>query len=358
MNQEFDRTLNSDFLAANYFSNSKKFNPQDRNQYLLHSQVVYNLKLHTDFPLVLHIEPTNKCNQKCRMCCHPTQKRKETNTTDLIVHKAIAEAKIFRPWSTNFFFFGEPFLNKNIFDYFELAAKSNLRNISTTTNLTALTLANVKRLPSSGLNSIHISFEGLNREHYKMVRGKDTFQRAKRNILALVNEREKQNSKLWISITFVRTDETDDQIEQFTSEWRGLVNDLHISPQFEYRNGSADGSRRQSISKIQIYRNDGNIMFTDNDRRVPCRQLWTRIVVTSNGEMVPCSQNIDAELTLGNILEKSIHEAWTGEQMQNLRMEHLSNDFRSMPGKVCRNCTDWDWSGKMDSRPEKGALTT
>ncbi|TRZ67914.1 MAG: radical SAM protein [Comamonadaceae bacterium] len=340
-----------DCVSAGYLATIKSFSPSTREEYLAHLQKIYNYKLHTDFPLVLHIEPTSFCNQECRMCCHPTQKRLASITTDVIVEKAIAEAKKYRPWSTHFFFFGEPFLNKKLFKYISLAKNAGLRNISTTTNLTALTSEGIKKIPHSGLDSIHISYEGISREHYKAVRGKDTFLKATRNIQTLIEERDKQSSKLWISITFVRTTETDEEIEDFSHKWRPLLNDLHISPQFEYRNESIDGSRRQAIAKIQDLRNNGNIMFTSEDARVPCRQLWTRMVVTAQGELVPCSQNIDGGLSLGNILHTSIHEAWTSEAMQSLRMQHLSNCYTTPTGKICSGCTDWDWSGKVDIRP-------
>ena len=340
-----------DFVDAGYLAQMRNFAPTTREEYLEHSQKIYNYKLHTDFPLVLHIEPTSECNQKCRMCCHPTQKRMASHTTDEIVKRAISEAKKFKPWATHFFFFGEPFLNKKLFEYIKLAKEAGLRNISTTTNLTALTIDGVNKLPMSGLDSLHVSYEGLNREHYKMVRGKDSFLRATRNLKLLLQARAKQKSSLWISITFVQTTETDEEIASFVATWGPLVNDIHISPQFEYRNGSEDGTRRQAISKIQVTRNDGSIMFTSHQTRVPCRQLWTRIIVTAQGELVPCSQNIDGELSLGNIADTTIHEAWTGFKMQELRMQHLSNCYTSPSGKICSNCTDWDWSGKIDARP-------
>lgn len=342
----------SSFVPSGYLAALKDFVPQSRDDYLAHIQKVYNYKLHTPFPLVLHIEPTNECNQACRMCCHPTQKRGKQNIEKEVALMAIEQAAIYKPWATHFFFFGEPFLNKSLFSYIKSAKMHGLRNVSTTTNLTAINDEKIKKIPKSGLDSIHISYEGLNREHYAKVRGKDTFDKATRNILKLIEEREKQNSKLWISLTFVRTTETDDEIDWFKSQWLDLVNSIHVSPQFEYRNGSDDGSRRQAISEMQAKRNDGDLMYTETGDRVPCRQLWTRLVVTSNGEMVPCSQNIDAELSLGNIRTKSIHEAWTSREMQSLRMEHISGDYRSRCGKICEACTDWDWSGRFTNRPK------
>lgn len=346
-----EKHIDTDFVPAHFLSEAKNFAPQTREEYLEHIQRVYNYKLHTDFPLVFHIEPTNICNQACRMCCHSTQKRKQGFITDELAYKAINEAKAWGPWSTNFFFFGEPFLCKNIFKYISKAKDSGLRNISTTSNFSTVTPDEIARIPKSGLDSIHISYEGLNREHYQLARGKDHYDRVTANIYNLLEEREKQSSRLWISLTFVRTTESEEEIQQFVQKWRPIVNDLHISPQFEYRNESPDGSRRQAIAQSQSGRNDGGIMYTAPYDRVPCRQLWIRLIVTAQGDIVPCSQNIDAGLSLGKIQEITIHEAWTGQIMQSLRMQHIANCYTTKHGKICAGCTDWDWGGKVDKRP-------
>ncbi|MDH5748653.1 MAG: SPASM domain-containing protein, partial [Rhodospirillales bacterium] len=81
-----------------------------------------------------------------------------------------------------------------------------------------------------------------------------------------------------------------------------------------------------------------------------CRQLWLRLVVLSNGELVPCSQNIDGELSIGNIKDMTIREAWQGDKMLDLRASHLTN--RISKDCVCHDCIDWDWSGRVDNRPQ------
>ena len=345
--------LNS-IQSANLLADLAKFQPQDRQSYLSHQQAIYNLKLHTDFPLVLHIEPTSFCNQKCIMCCHPTQKRTPTYINRQLVIKALEEASKFQPWSTNFFFFGEPFLNQDLIEYFGIAKfKYGLRNVSTTTNLTAIRKDQMDQLFDSGLDSIHISYEGADEETYNHVRGVKTFKIAYNNLKYLIAEKKRRNSPLWIALTYVRTTESDEKISKFQNDWSEQVDDIHISPQIEYRNGSEDGARRQKIATWQDDRNTAGFMENDSKSRVPCRQLWNKLVVTADGKLVPCTQNIDGELSLGNLNDCSIHEAWTGKAMQELRSEHLSNNFCSSRGLTCEGCTDWDWAGKTDERADK-----
>jgi len=343
-----------EFLKANDIASLRRFTPQTREEYLKHVQAVYNLKLHTDFPLVVHLETTNYCNQKCIMCCHPTMVRKPIHIEESLAIKAIDECAKMQTWFIHFFFFGEPFINKATLDYMKYAKSIGVRRVSTTTNLTLISKEEIENLVDSKIDSIHVSFEGLDRESYKKIRKTDHYEKVIENLEYLLSYREKQKSEFpWLSLTYVRTTETDEEIEKYKQQWAPRVNDIHISPQFEYRNGSETGERRQEIKNTQTGRNDGNIMFYEPKDRVPCRQLWTRLVVLSNGELVPCSQNIDGELSLGNIKEISMHEAWTGSEMADLRMQHISNKYTGKRGLTCEVCTDWDWSGAFDNRPKK-----
>lgn len=341
-------------MLANELALLRKFIPTTREEYLQHAQAVYNLKLHTDFPLVVHIETTNYCNQKCIMCCHPTMKRKPIHINEELAKKALIECAKMQPWFVHFFFFGEPFINKQTLELMKFAKNVGVKRVSVTSNFTLITKSEIEELVNSKIDSVHISFDGLDRESYKKIRKTDHYQTVIDNINYLIEYKEKTKKiEPWISLTYVRTTESDEQINEYIETWKSKVNDLHISPQFEYRNGSDNGERRQEIALSQLGRNDGDIMFYKDTDRVPCRQLWTRMVVLSNGELVPCSQNIDGELSLGNIKDMTLHEAWTSEEMTNLRMQHISNKFCGSKGKVCNVCTDWDWSGKFENRPNK-----
>jgi len=279
--------------------------------------------------------------------------RKPMHIEESIAKKAIDECAVMKPWFIHFFFFGEPFINKATLGYMKYAKSLGVK-VSTTTNLTLISKEEIQDLVDSGIDSIHVSFEGLDRESYKRIRKTDHYEEVIDNLNYLIYYRNKQKTELpWIALTYVRTTESDEEIEKYIQEWTPKVNDIHISPQFEYRNGSEDGKRRQEIEKIQTDRNDENIMYYESKDRVPCRQLWARVVVLSNGELVPCSQNIDGELSLGNIENISMHDAWTGVKMADLRMQHISNNYYGKRGKTCEVCTDWDWSGKFDNRPKK-----
>jgi radical SAM protein with 4Fe4S-binding SPASM domain len=332
------------FITAEQMRALAEFVPTNREEYLKYNQLAYNLKLNTALPTTVHIETTNKCNQTCVMCQHPDMKRHVTSIDEEVALKAIDECAEFGVYSTHFFFFGEPFLNRRTIEYIKYAKEKGIPVVSVTTNLTSIKNTELERMVTEGLDSVHISFEGIDPDNYARIRGTDSYHRVVRNLEKLLAfKKEHSSEKPWISLTYVRTNETDDQLNQFKSEWKEKVNNFHISPQFDYLG-------RAAIRKDQEFVNSERILDRGEEGRLPCRQLWLRLVVLSNGELVPCSQNMDGELTIGNIKETTIKEAWQGKKMAELRQQHLVNRIKK--DCVCYKCIDWDWSGKVDERPE------
>ena len=317
---------------------------KNRQEYLDANQIAYNLKLNTGAPTTVHIEPTNTCNQTCVMCVHPDMQRPENFIDPDLALKAIDQCAEFGVYAVHFFFFGEPFLNRKTVDYIRLAKQKGIPLVSVTSNFTSIKDSEIERLVVDGLDSIHISFEGLSREKYADIRGTDSYERVLRNLDRLYHFKARHKSASpWISLTYVRTEETDADIETFQNRWKDKVNSIHISPQFDYLG-------RAPLRASQGAPNSEGILDRGTDDRLPCRQLWLRLVVLSNGELVPCSQNIDGELSLGNLNDMTIADAWQGDKMMDLRAQHLTN--RIPDECVCSGCIDWDWSGRVDTRPK------
>lgn len=339
-----------DFLTTDYFKNMQAFTPDNREEFHQHLQRIYNLKLKTPFPLVVHIEPTNVCNHKCRMCCHPDMKRKPEHISEELVKKAIIECAHQKTWFLHFFFFGEPFLNKKLLYYISQAKREGIRNIGVTSNFVPLSKVEIKNLANSGIDSVQISFHGIDRKKYHEIHGVDDYFKAKENIEYFLScLKNISNKKPWVGITYVHTDESSEEIHKFQNYWIKKVNTVHISPQFEYRNGKNQMTSRSIYGKFSTA-NSKEILSRNTQKRIACRQLWTRLIILSNGEIVPCSQNIDGDLSLGNLQNISISRAWTGQKMAKLRMEHISNHFTN--NHPCKYCTDWDWSGRVQNRPK------
>jgi len=72
--------------------------------------------------------------------------------------------------------------------------------------------------------------------------------------------------------------------------------------------------------------------------RVYCKYPSQRLLITSNGNYLPCCVDYNETMVLGNIKNKSISGIWNGNVMKTLRETLKNGEFMS---KTCENCTSW-----------------
>jgi radical SAM protein with 4Fe4S-binding SPASM domain len=85
---------------------------------------------------------------------------------------------------------------------------------------------------------------------------------------------------------------------------------------------------------IDYLRNDTQIIHEEN---FACPQLYQRLVVGSDGKVMMCSNDEDAQHPVGNAYEQTIHEIWHGYAMNEVRATHSKRDGFKKIG-VCSQC--------------------
>jgi radical SAM protein with 4Fe4S-binding SPASM domain len=73
-------------------------------------------------------------------------------------------------------------------------------------------------------------------------------------------------------------------------------------------------------------------------RRQPCVRLESRVVVLSDGRVVPCEEDVLGRQTLGDASKQSLDEIWQQPQ-RALRDHHRDGRWLSLP--VCGGCREW-----------------
>jgi D-3-phosphoglycerate dehydrogenase len=56
-----------------------------------------------------------------------------------------------------------------------------------------------------------------------------------------------------------------------------------------------------------------------------CMRLWQRLMISAQGNILPCSFDVTEEFCLGHFPETSIQEAWLGYKMKRIRETHVPN---------------------------------
>ncbi len=72
-------------------------------------------------------------------------------------------------------------------------------------------------------------------------------------------------------------------------------------------------------------------------KRKPCRRIWDRMLVRTDGSAGPCTEDIYGKLSIGSIQTMTIQQMWTA--LQILRNKHAAGDWQSLA--PCATCREW-----------------
>jgi len=84
------------------------------------------------------------------------------------------------------------------------------------------------------------------------------------------------------------------------------------------------------------------IDYLDNDDEIVyepefcCPQHYQRIVVSSDGLVLMCSNDEENMEIIGDLSTDRLYDVWHGEKLQRIRELHRQGEFNSIP--VCRKC--------------------
>ena len=283
-------------------------------------------------PLILMVEPTNRCNFSCPLCDKGADKlsRPEGIMPVENLEKILAEAgaglKMVLLWNQ-----GEPLINKNLPAMIKSLSEKDVFTIVSTNG--SLVSRNAQRIVDSGLDELIISLDGSKKETYDLYRMGGDFDEIIKGVKELAAVRGKKLKPL-ISLQFLLLKHNIDEIEDFkrlrkeTGADRILWKTVQVSTRTEaeeYLPNDTEFSRYSDRSASQVKK-----------RSLDCRRIIYSAVVDWNGNMVPCCFDKDEKHVMGNVLERNFNEVWFSEEMMKFRRNIASG---RMP-EMCHNCTE------------------
>lgn len=308
---------------------------------------IFKLNYHPGMPISLSIEPTTSCNLSCPEC--PSGLRIFHRPTGQLNPERFAEwLPQFQKQAIwiNFYFQGEPFLNKNIFTLIQQATDARLYTC-VSTNGHFLNDANVGSILQCGLKLLIISIDGVTQSTYESYRIKGKLNTVLNGTKRLLKEREKmKGSKLKIVFQFLVTSANENEIETAKSLSKEIgVDEIRFKTTqvYDYQNGNSLIPKNERYSRY-VRLNDGSYRVK-NSLDKHCWRMWSGTVITWNGQVVPCCFDKDAEHSMGNVNEKPLFEIWNN---------HAYRKFRSALSKsrsshaICTNCSEGTkvWAAK------------
>jgi len=269
-----------------------------------------------DFPLHLDIEATNLCNLKCTFCENTYNKYQYGMMSREVWKSILREAKENNLYSLKFTLRGEPLLHKDLPRMVREAKEAGILDVFFNTNAVRLTPEISRMLIEAGLDRISISFEGIDKSVYEKYRVGAHFETVVENIKQFRKIRDTlSKGKPFIRIQTVMVPEMIGKEQEFTDFW------LEIADEVAY---------------LDMRNEEENPDHTGLVSRWACPQIWQRMSITWDGNILPCVQDIFENIKIGNVSTISIKEAWNGEQEEHYRSLHHKG--RAHEIQSCNRC--------------------
>jgi len=230
-----------------------------------------------------------------------------------------------------FYNYGEPLINRNIYEMIRYAKKMGIKFAKIATNGMFMDARVSKKLIDSKLDYISISLDGATEATYRVFRINGDFFRVLNNIRNLVRIRNKLNSPMQIEIQFIIMRHNQHELEKIERLSRLLGVDI-----LRYKT-------------ILVKRKEWQFLLPDRpeynryrhlNRSKKCLKPSKEIVINSDGTVLPCCYIVGPDIKrygLGNAFNTSLKEILSSRKYNSFVKNVGSN--KSLI-ECCKTCSE------------------
>lgn len=273
-----------------------------------------------EWPLLVDMELSSICNLHCPMCYTNTRTFKNT------VDRQFMPVQLFRDIvdeiaahvpALRLSFRGESTLHPQFLDCLAYAKQKGIGEVSFLTNASRLDKTFIHKIIMAGADWITVSLDGLH-EIYENIRKPLRFEETVEKLKFLRASRER--------LCKVRP------VVKVQSVWPAIAKDPlayynYLSPLVDFV------AFNPLVDYLEVDSLDSIIYVPD----FYCPMLHQRLVITSDGMALPCSNDSKEGLSLGSVKSRSVYDIWNSETLRALREAHARCDgFKQY--SPCRHC--------------------
>ncbi|MBF0216063.1 MAG: SPASM domain-containing protein [Candidatus Omnitrophica bacterium] len=299
-------------------------------------------------PAVFNIETTNVCNMTCIMCPRTTLMDRPIKTMDMeLFEKVLSQIKPFTgedlddfdgfiqrtysiypsEMSENAFYFytssrylvlhgfGDPLLDPHIGERIKACTRMGVPTYFSCMPAN-IKVEKVAEMMKNGLGVIKFSMDSLDDLTEKKIRGeKSNFTDSYRKVKELISIKERDPAiKTKITVVMLALESgphMEKMCEDFLSLWRE-------EPVYAYV---------KSQDNRWLYEGSEELECRSHYESQYCEFPWMSLTVMADGSVVPCTQDYNAEMVMGNVSTETLGEIWNGKRYEEFRKRHIYGGF-------------------------------
>lgn len=294
--------------------------------------------LHWGNPLSVAVEPTTSCNLRCPEC--PSGLRAFTRPTGMLsleLFKNFIDEVHFDCSYLTLYFQGEPFLNKEFFDFVNYANQKKIYT-ATSTNAHFINEETAEKIINSGLDRLIISIDGTTQEVYEQYRVGGNLNKVLEGTKLLVKVKKKLNSKApYLIFQYLVVKPNEHQIKEVKELAKRLGVDEVKFKTAQVYDPTPHHPLIPENKKYSRYEFSNGKSEIKNNLENSCWRLWSSCVMTWDGKIVPCCFDKDAKKQMGIISKNNFNKIWNGKEYFNFRKAILKSRKEI---DICANCSE------------------
>ena len=302
--------------------------------------VLSQLRVSLKFPSILYFEAAAVCNYSCEMCPQNFRRVSGSKLMSFDLFKKGIDESLQYGRRTGIFFHsrGEPLLNPRAIDMIEYACGRNVADAShLSTNGFFLSEDICRRLIRSGLQSVSISIDAVDKASYKRIKGVDAYEKVTGNVENLIRlKNELRSPTPLIRPKFIPMKDNSEQMSLFRERWRHaddvIISDFIFWPGYQEAGAQHTGKSVRLASNI-------------------CTFPWSSIVINYDGAVALCCNDFDEKLVYGNLNSQSIYQLWHTPRLQAVRKAFFKGDKAIYP--TCAACRYFDRPASLANTAEQ-----
>jgi radical SAM protein with 4Fe4S-binding SPASM domain len=260
-----------------------------------------------------------------------------------LFHRILDEVKEYAH-TMQFYFQGEPLLNKQLPEMIAAAHQVGLYTI-VSTNAQALNRSTTEALVKSGLSRIIVSIDGFSEESYAAYRVGGSLNKALEGLQHLANAKAEFHSRIRIELQVLRLRSNEHEWDWIKKNYKSLGATHLVFKTAQLYNFEHGHPLMPSDERYSRYRKTANGTYVHKKSShlsplafnlSPCKRLWSGCVITTNGDVLPCCYDKEHRHAYGNIMQQSLAELYHSTKANALRRRVLL--YQGEPLEMCKNC--------------------